>query len=66
MNRRLLQTVLLAALVGTPPAPRPDTPAASEDEDFTTHLDRCPQCRNHPFGLCVTGEKLLRRAAEEA
>jgi len=26
---------------------------------FHAHLDECAQCRNHPFGLCPTGARLL-------
>lgn len=30
---------------------------------FHGHLDKCSQCRDHPFGLCSTGARLLRYAA---
>ncbi len=30
---------------------------------FHAHLDVCSQCRNHPFGLCPTGARLLKEAA---
>lgn len=30
---------------------------------FHAHLDVCSQCRNHPFGLCSVGARLLREAA---
>lgn len=36
-------------------APNPDI--------FHAHLDKCAQCREHPFDLCVEGAKLLREAA---
>jgi hypothetical protein len=26
---------------------------------FHAHLDECKQCREHPFGLCSTGSRLL-------
>ena len=42
---------------------RYDNPAASEEEDFHQHLDRCRQCADHPFALCVTGERLIKREA---
>ena len=32
-------------------------------DKFHAHLDVCSQCRNHPFGLCPTGAKLLKEAA---
>jgi len=28
-------------------------------KDFDDHLDACRQCREHPFELCRTGERLL-------
>lgn len=33
-------------------------------DKFHAHLDVCSQCRNHPFGLCSVGARLLREAAE--
>lgn len=30
---------------------------------YHDHLDVCVQCREHPFGLCSSGERLLREAA---
>lgn len=39
-----------------------DCPYCKIDE-FHAHLDICSQCRNHPFGLCSTGAKLLKEAA---
>lgn len=30
---------------------------------FNSHLDTCAQCREHPFGLCATGDRLIREAA---
>ena len=63
MNPKLLQLIGLAAMFGGPPPVRRDTPVADENEDFHGHLDRCRQCRDHPFGLCVTGERLLKRDA---
>ena len=32
-------------------------------DKFHKHLDVCSQCRNHPFGLCPIGAKLLKEAA---
>jgi hypothetical protein len=32
-------------------------------EHFHAHLDACKRCREQPFNLCVTGEKLLKEAA---
>jgi hypothetical protein len=32
-------------------------------QNFHDHLDRCEQCRNHPFALCAKGYKLLVIAA---
>ncbi|GAJ05584.1 unnamed protein product, partial [marine sediment metagenome] len=32
-------------------------------DKFHAHLDICSQCRNHPFGLCPAGAKLLEEAA---
>ena len=26
---------------------------------FNKHLDRCPQCRNNPLGLCGIGQVIL-------
>lgn len=26
---------------------------------YHKHLDKCPQCRNHPFNLCSKGERIL-------
>jgi hypothetical protein len=31
--------------------------------DFHVHLDRCAQCREHPFDLCPTGAETLRASA---
>lgn len=28
-------------------------------QDFHKHLDKCPQCKNHPFNLCSKGERIL-------
>lgn len=63
MNPKLLQAVCLAAMFGGPPPPPKDTPVASEDETFHQHLGRCKQCADHPFALCVTGDRLIRRDA---
>ena len=63
MNPKLLQAVVLAAMFGGDPPPRADTPAADDDEDFHAHLKRCKQCADHPFALCVTGERLIHEAA---
>ncbi len=62
MNLKLLQAITLAAMCGEPPARR-DTPVADENEDFHGHLKRCRQCADHPFALCITGERLLKRDA---
>jgi hypothetical protein len=35
----------------------------SEIERFHAHLDACKRCREQPFNLCATGEKLLKEAA---
>lgn len=32
-------------------------------DEFHDHLDQCNQCRNHPFGLCYSGSRLLNLAA---
>ncbi len=32
-------------------------------DKFHSHLGICSQCRNHPFGLCPTGARLLKEAA---
>jgi hypothetical protein len=32
-------------------------------EHFHAHLDACKRCREQPFNLCATGEKLLKEAA---
>ncbi len=32
---------------------------------FHEHLDKCPQCANHPFELCSEGAALLRLASLE-
>ena len=31
---------------------------------FHDHLDVCKQCREHPFGLCSVGARLLREAVD--
>lgn len=31
---------------------------------FHLHLDVCPQCREHPLALCVTGARLLEKVLE--
>lgn len=62
MNRKLLQTVALLGMFGAPSL-RLDTPVADENEDFHGHLKRCRQCADHPFALCITGERLLKRDA---
>jgi hypothetical protein len=43
----------------------PTTPAQVEEKTklFHNHLDVCDQCREHPFNLCSTGDKLLKDAA---
>jgi cysteine desulfuration protein SufE len=64
MNPKLLQAVMLAAMFGGDPPVRKDTPVADENEDFHAHLKRCKQCADHPFALCVTGERLIELAAE--
>jgi hypothetical protein len=32
---------------------------------FHDHLDVCRQCRNRPFDLCPTGDRLLRATADD-
>ena len=32
---------------------------------FYRHLDECEQCRNHPFNLCVVGQRKIREAIYE-
>src|SRR3972149_9767684 len=32
--------------------------------EFNQHLDGCDQCKNHPFGLCETGQELLKKEIE--
>ena len=64
MNYKLLQAVMAAAFLGERSIRR-DTPVADESEDFHDHLARCRQCSDHPFGLCITGERLLKRDASK-
>lgn len=33
--------------------------------DFYSHLNKCAQCRNHPFELCEDGAELLKESAQE-
>lgn len=66
MNPKLLQAVALIAMFSGDPPKRPDTPVADENEDFHAHLKRCKQCADHPFALCVTGERLIKLAAKTA
>lgn len=37
---------------------------AAEDK-FHNHLDRCDQCANNPFNLCLIGHLLLKNAVAE-
>lgn len=46
-----------------PPVLPPGRELDAETQRFYAHLDRCSQCRNHPFNLCVLGGYLLRDAA---
>lgn len=32
---------------------------------FHAHLDACRQCRDRPFDLCSTGDRLLRATAAD-
>jgi hypothetical protein len=32
------------------------------DNPFHDHLDICKQCREHPFSLCLVGEKKMKEA----
>jgi len=32
-------------------------------DNFHAHLDECARCRNQPFNLCATGQRLLEQAA---
>lgn len=34
-------------------------------EQFHAHLNACRQCREHPFGMCATGQHLLEHAATD-
>lgn len=31
--------------------------------EFHVHLDKCLQCANQPFNLCLKGQRLLEKAA---
>lgn len=31
--------------------------------EFHAHLDACRQCREHPFALCVEGQRIILEAA---
>lgn len=31
--------------------------------EFHDHLDKCRQCREHPFALCLEGTRLLKQEA---
>jgi len=33
-------------------------------DSFHEHLDHCKQCKEHPFGLCITGTVLLQMQIE--
>jgi len=33
---------------------------------YHAHLDRCAQCRAHPWGLCPVGAAALNEAAADA
>lgn len=35
-------------------------PAHKAAADFHDHLDGCEQCREQPFNLCPTGDRLIR------
>jgi len=35
-------------------------------EKFHLHLDKCQQCREHPFALCLEGSKLLHDTMKPA
>lgn len=37
--------------------------SAIDPDVFHAHLDKCAQCREHPFSLCKEGERLLMQAA---
>ena len=45
--------------VKKPAAPSPPANAKEWQEGYHAHLDKCAQCRNHPFNLCPVGAKLL-------
>ena len=34
-------------------------------DKFHSHLDKCPQCENNPFNLCLEGQRLLFDCAKE-
>lgn len=38
-------------------------PILQRIDKFHAHLDVCSRCRNHPFGLCSVGARLLEEAA---
>lgn len=46
---------------GCPPRPAytASVSVVTPEADFHDHLDRCAQCREHPFGLCAEGAALL-------
>lgn len=31
---------------------------------YHAHLDACPQCRQHPFDQCLTGNTLIKAAVD--
>jgi hypothetical protein len=35
-------------------------PAHKAAADFHDHLDECEQCREQPFNLCATGDRLIK------
>ncbi len=39
--------------------------AVDPAENFNNHLDKCKQCRDHPFALCAAGDKLLKQTVLE-
>jgi len=43
----------------TPRQAERDRDAHHHVERFHDHLDACPQCRDHPFALCLVGHELL-------
>lgn len=39
-----------------------DASTADATATFHAHLDVCSRCRNEPFNLCITGQRLIGNA----